>query len=118
MVYILSLIPILLGIVFFIIVYIILRKSSKKWINISLIFVIISSIVILVSSSFNGMAGYNAHIFSNFWIWLTLIFWVLCRYSKRNWLKILGKVLSIIFFVVTVFTVILDVLVDYNIITI
>ena len=118
MIEILMYLPLLAGIIFFYIWFVILRNSSKKWTYIASIFVIISTLVVLYTRNYNGAIGYLAHIFSNFWVWLTLIFWIISRYVKRNWIKISCRVLSIIFFIVTIFTVILDLLVDYNIIVI
>ena len=110
--------PYLAGMIFFYIWFVILRNSSKKWAYTALIFIIVSTLVVSYTINFNGAIGYLAHIFSNFWVWLTLIFWIVARYVKRNWIKISCRVLSIIFFIVTIFTVILDLLVDYNIIVI
>ena len=79
---------------------------------------IITSLLVLFTRTVNGMYGYLAHIFLNWWVWLTLMFWIPARYVIKNWLKILFRVFSGIFFIVTILTVILDLLVDYNIILI
>lgn len=112
----LTYLPIVSAILFFLIFYLFLLKSPKRWTHIGLGFVIITSLIVLITRHLNGMIGCIAHIFMNWWIWLTLIFWIPAKYIKKNWLKIFFRIISGIFFALIVFTVVLDVLVDYNLI--